>query len=1405
MLVMTDFVLPSAYLFLKAAAIWAVGKGFSARFGHDRLTALLAAWMMVNAGQNALILALSAFDALSQPFFIICVLLAVAAVHVAMQQSRFPPIAEADLPQARLMLPLGLLAILLLLFWLRSGLGADYTWDAQTYGVPRLAIWLNYGTVFIHMPTIQLNLFVNEWNGELNALAYGLAAGSYAAFNYANLEVLAGFMAVVFWLARLLGAPVLNALCLMLILGSMPAILGLASTLKGDLLGCVGFLFTAGWLLRLLRGDRSGVNLALLLLAASWAFGAKISVLLPLLALIIVAGLALGRNLTAALIGLPRPALLWGGAALLIFSSRFWANWIVYGNPMQRVEAEKVTFQASYVLDNLVLSFARIFPGLIETPGNHLSWALSNDMGAAAWFLCGVLLLWLVLRRFTAARDAGQNNPTGMAAPGLLLVVLVAVAVTVVATMFLTPAFNWNFRYFLPGLLLLLIAAGAGLPSLSGRHSTLLLIGSMLVVVMNVALAVRPGEILPAVAWERPVSKLAEANTPIKRLLRVYEHLNHTAAVDGLRLDTDKALDILVYKEYAPALLPFIGSQAQNRLSLVATTDDLLAKADLRRWDLVVVAALSGLRDARLVALLEQRGYWVAVDNEHYVIAVPRRRVALTRIAELSMLQWQSWGPAGVEFSITAGQPRVASASPVDAGFISQPLAFNGPFYVKAAFAGELTGNNAAAAHISLHGREKLLTLASGSYQPTRKYSGLANGPAREWQGAVSFGLGGWSRGSGDIRLVALEVYNFRFTDLSSEPGGLAPKSYWLLALFGLAMMGAAAFLGRALLLACGIRGASHFGSGLVVGYALLGLLSIYALRLFGSMMPAAILLFAAAGYVLSVQYRGQPGLVPALPRLTWAGALIGLITTSWVATVAVIYWPIAMLGDAAAYRFPEIYDLPKHFFALQALYDAQAWPPENAFFKGEAFAYNFLYYAPMALLAQLSGASQLSFAAFSLVVVVLSAAVPVVALELTRAVTVSRMAHVLAVLLATWAGGWLPLLIDTVPAIGFAFFRAKMLLDSIWVDEVFISYIFVPQHFLVVLVGLCLMQLLANASQAAKPGRNITLAGLLAVAGALGSLILLPHILLSYALLLLLFAMQLYRQQGLRYSQATLLGAALLPVPLIAPFLLEALLWGSGAGAAFFGGKALSAQWYYVLGGFGMVLPLAWLAVAAFIRGGVQGDDGRRLVAALLVLFAVGLLLYLFGAYPDAGLKSGLWLRVAAVPLAIFGLMALVGRYSKQVGNLLLGVAALVLVLLSGINIPTMAYYLRGAWQPGDASHRALIAQLRRLPHCADIVMFGGDQITASIAGRRVDFDFSRIRPDSYMGPEGRQRAAAFWAGLARNEASAWSVLERKYDFILSSAGRPEEATLAARYALQAAIGPYRIYRVKPGICAPA
>lgn len=496
MLLITDFLLPTAYLFLKVAAVWAVGKGFSARFGHDRLTALLAGWMMVNAGQNALILGLSAFDALSQPLYILCALFAVAAVYAAMRQSRFPAISEADVPQARLILALGLLAILLLLFWLRAGFGADYTWDAQTYGVPRLAIWLNYGTVFVHMPTIQLNLFVNEWNGELNALAYGLAAGSYTAFNYANLEVLAGFMAVVFWLARLFGAPVLNALCLMLILGSMPAILGLASTLKGDLLGCVGLLFAAGWLLRLLRGDRSGVNLILLLLAASWALGAKISVLLPLLVLIIVAGLAQRRNLTAAMIGLPRSMLLWAGAGLLIFSSRFWANWFVYGNPLQRVDAEKVVFQPGYVLDNLVLAFARIFPGLIETPANHLSWALSNDMGVAAWFLSAALLLWVVLRRFTNATASAKAKPAVMfAMPGLLPLLLAGIAMAVLATMFLTPAFNWNFRYFLPGLLLLFIAAGARLQELPRWHATPLLIGSLLVVVANVALAVRPGEI----------------------------------------------------------------------------------------------------------------------------------------------------------------------------------------------------------------------------------------------------------------------------------------------------------------------------------------------------------------------------------------------------------------------------------------------------------------------------------------------------------------------------------------------------------------------------------------------------------------------------------------------------------------------------------------------------------------------------------------------------------------------------------------------------------------------------------------------------------------------------------------------------------------------------------------------
>jgi hypothetical protein len=93
---------------------------------------------------------------------------------------------------------------------------------------------MNSGSVFNHMPTPQLNLFVNEWNAEINDLGFALFSNDYIGFGFGNLEILLWLFISIVWVTRLVGLSNEWAFVLAAVLGSAPAMVGLACTIKGD-------------------------------------------------------------------------------------------------------------------------------------------------------------------------------------------------------------------------------------------------------------------------------------------------------------------------------------------------------------------------------------------------------------------------------------------------------------------------------------------------------------------------------------------------------------------------------------------------------------------------------------------------------------------------------------------------------------------------------------------------------------------------------------------------------------------------------------------------------------------------------------------------------------------------------------------------------------------------------------------------------------------------------------------------------------------------------------------------------------------------------------------------------------------------------------------------------------------
>ncbi|MEJ0063329.1 MAG: hypothetical protein WDO70_09045 [Alphaproteobacteria bacterium] len=1420
----------SAYLALKLFLVYSTGRFARAKSAFDRTSSLIAGWLMVQVLQSGIILGLSAIDLMRWPYFLVCIVLCAALIHWRTRKLQFG--AESIRTTWRVYLPLMAIACVFLAMWLRSMFLYDYTWDAQTYGLPRLVIWLNAGSVFVHMPTPQLNLFVNEWNGEFNALAYALASGSYLGFAFGNLEVLLTLFAASAWTAFLLGAPLFWALCLAAILGSTPAMLGLASTVKGDLLACAGFIMACGWLVYIRRNNRSPLAFGMLMLAAALAVGAKVSAALPVVAILILAIGSIGWIGFRGLWRSPR----WNGlgliAGLLIFSSRFWTNWVVYGNPLKRVDGEQATFGLGHMLANFKLAGEMSFGVWQELQGKGQMWALAGSMGATAWLIT-IAAAWsmaAIIRQCRMSPALRYPLMTSSIRPQWLVLTGLGILAATAASMTLSDAYPWAFRYFAPAIMALFLGIGA----LAIRRETagvggVFAIAAVLTVIANLAITARPGEVIPTPLPGPMMMEIKQADTPLKRLSLFNKGAYQTSMVDTLGLDAEKPLNALVLNELNTSLVPVLGSRAQNRIQTVANGAALLVTAAQPGWDAVAIIQKKESLDRNLSVALERQGYWIAINevcnHAYYVVALPKSRIELIPVADLKGMQWTTWNAAsGAKLKIRNGLPEVENVRPVDAGFVSQELRLDGSTLVKASFEGEVAGTGDHAAHLSLFGRQFVVTLSPGKYSSSQSFQAIIPALGKDSMQRLVFGLGGWVEGSGHLRLTSLEVFQLRIVAREDAAGPKQESSFPMALIFTMTLLVGCAVVGRSLFLACGITNLSLMGFSFVLGYGIFGLMLLLSLKYTGNLAIGAVIFAIGAAAIARREIRLKItagaisrqsfniARIKARVRVHLDGfvsrpmeMLILAVIVSWVVAVALVYLPMATLAEDLLYQFPDIFDLPKHLFAQMSLYKANGWPPPSPFLSNEAFAYNFLFYFPPALVARLIGSPLANFQTFPFAVIAIGVALPMTILDIARHVTRAKSVHLGSVFLATWVGGLTPLLVKGTPPIGFFLYTEKLLTTSVWVDEPLQSLIFVPQHVFAVLCGLAAMFLWANVRFGPGDYKRIFLAGIITVVGALSSFILLPHLAVSLAVGMAL----IFFLHGRSFGRGTLkaikecslvMAALILPCILVFPFLIEILQWSGGTGVMATIPK-LSSQWLYVLAAIGTVVPLAIIGLTPVLRGPGSRDidsPGRRTLAGAAILAFVGMIGLSFGGYPDAGVKSGLWMRIVLVPLAGIGLLVLSGKMNCRRNKTLGLLAAAVLFLgIALLNFPTTKYYIQSAWRPIDPGVKIFINHVRALPRCSRIAIFSPAQVLAALSGRQMDFDFSLIRADAYMPPAGRLRAKHFWDGLMQKDSEAWSELHRHYDTLVAPAGSAADGMLAGMFKDKSSVGGYSIYPI--------
>lgn len=578
-------------LILKLAAAAGLAPVLERRLG-DRLSAWLASWLLLTAATNAAMIAASAFGALGAPFIWAWLVAAACFCCARTYRKMLPSFQWRDALAA---VPLG---IVVLVVMARSLIFADFTWDAQTYELVRLGLWMNYGSVLVHMPTGQINVFTNEWNGELISLVYGLAAGSIQALMFGGVEVLLVTCLAAIFLARTLGAAAPWALLVGGVVGSTPAVLGLTGALKGDLLACAGLLMAAGWSLSIASGR--WLTIALIVASAALAVGSKLSTAFGIAAVLAIAGWTAARTLTAKeIVG----GTIVGGLPALVFLSRKIINLAVYGDPLIRIQGEK----PDPGFDSLIAGLKYLGPMLgqfsIYTAGAPTyGWLLAAGMG-----LSFVLALATVCAR-VMWRDGFDRRGAALIAGASL---------AVLATAYILPTYLWSFRYYLPMILVITVAL------LAARKPT----GNWGMAGVLTAVAVIAGQI-SYLGWDGEINgngSLARALTvlppasPIDRTLIANPPLRAAYGFDKLDFDRSQSQTFAVLAAFNRPIAPFLGSRAQNRLILASTFDELKDAVGSANPDFVVVTKVAGVPSPPLQ--FEQ--YKVEVDND--LVSIARR------------------------------------------------------------------------------------------------------------------------------------------------------------------------------------------------------------------------------------------------------------------------------------------------------------------------------------------------------------------------------------------------------------------------------------------------------------------------------------------------------------------------------------------------------------------------------------------------------------------------------------------------------------------------------------------------------------------------------------------------------------------------------------------------------------
>lgn len=559
-------------ILLKIAYALALSRKISFLFKGDTPSAFLASFIAMIGVQVSSIITLSAFHSMTGARFAtlsvsaLIVLYILASINYQKFGEKTQNKSENGV-ENKLTKYITLFCILLMVFVVavRNSFIPDLNWDAVTYGYPRLSIWLHYRSVFIEMPSQQNAIFIDEWLGEFLGLPYALITRSMASAMFGQTESYIIYAVSIYLICKRFSNDRVASVCTTLMICSTPSVLGLAASYKGDLLAAAGVVICAFWASSIKETRHPVLIFCLTAWSAAIATGAKLSAFGPSALFTILALYYLWRHhrekaARAVALALPLSSIL---------MSRYFLNLFHYHNPVIRPDSE--SSQTGISIDKFLDNMGIIIEHLTkQESANSDFFCLSAGFGFS-----GIILSILF------ASDYMKNK----AERGAYMALTVA-AISTSIMMSIIWAQPWSFRYFLPGISILIAVIGSISTSgfIKRRPSLIIAAISIIVSYANLDSINRNGQFIGWRGIENSIERYEKSST--------LEFINNRQfrpdIVDAFSLDDPKGKSILMSVELDRESLNFVGSAYQNEITHISSTDQAKSALEKKNFDLIV-------------------------------------------------------------------------------------------------------------------------------------------------------------------------------------------------------------------------------------------------------------------------------------------------------------------------------------------------------------------------------------------------------------------------------------------------------------------------------------------------------------------------------------------------------------------------------------------------------------------------------------------------------------------------------------------------------------------------------------------------------------------------------------------------------------------------------------------------